>query len=28
VAMLDGDDPGEDPFMEMSMTLFGRDAES
>lgn len=28
VAILEGEDPGEDPFMEMSITLFGRDAES
>jgi uncharacterized protein YndB with AHSA1/START domain len=27
VAILEGDDPGEDPFMEMSAILFGRDAE-
>jgi uncharacterized protein YndB with AHSA1/START domain len=27
VAILEGDEPGEDPFLEMSATLFGQDAE-
>ena len=28
VTILEGGDPGEDPFMELSATLFARDAES